>query len=112
MKTLRAFFVGCLVGSGLGFLFAPGREDVLRAEQRERQETREEQQKKSTREAEKATMTPEQSTEGYIGNVQTHIYHAATAPNLPGEDNREYFATREEAEAAGYRPSAQLASAR
>lgn len=111
MKTMRALLVGCAVGVGVGFLFAPRHEDVLRAEQRERQEMQEEQQRKAMREVGKAPMMPEQPTDGYVGNVQTHIYHAAAAPNLPGEENREYFATREEAEAAGYRPSAQLASA-
>jgi len=41
----------------------------------------------------------------FIGNRHTGIFHAATARNLPAEDNRIYFATEEEALAAGFRPA-------
>ncbi|HZP84570.1 MAG TPA: ComEC/Rec2 family competence protein [Chthonomonadaceae bacterium] len=42
---------------------------------------------------------------GFIGNTRSHIYHPANAPNLPAPQNRIHFNSREEAEAAGYRPA-------
>jgi hypothetical protein len=39
----------------------------------------------------------------FIGNIHTRIYHEGRAPNLPDEENRIYFASAAEAEAAGYR---------
>jgi len=121
MKTWRALFVGCAIGAGLGYLFAPRHGDMLRAQlhvTRQDQHQRLHQQSTPTRGNGTATAGIEmaatgtaRSTGAYVGNTQTRIYHAATAPNLPGEDNRAYFASRAEAEDAGYRPSAQLASA-
>lgn len=46
----------------------------------------------------------------FIGNTHTHVYHNATDSNLPSEENRAYFATAEDAEAAGYRPAGQITS--
>lgn len=43
----------------------------------------------------------------YIGNTHTQVYHNATDSNLPNEENRAYFATAEDAEAAGYRAAGQ-----
>jgi hypothetical protein len=41
----------------------------------------------------------------YIGDVKTLVYHDDDDDdNLPTEENRVYFATREQAEAAGFRP--------
>ena len=40
----------------------------------------------------------------YIGNVKTLIYHEAGADDLPAEEDRVNFATREQAEAAGFHP--------
>ncbi|HEY3416771.1 MAG TPA: MBL fold metallo-hydrolase [Armatimonadota bacterium] len=40
----------------------------------------------------------------YIGNRRTHIYHLPTANHLPKPENRVCFASRAEAERAGYRP--------
>lgn len=39
----------------------------------------------------------------FIGNIRTMIYHASDAANLPAEENRIYFASEDEARAAGYR---------
>lgn len=39
----------------------------------------------------------------YIGNLNSKIYHTMDCSSLPAEQNRIYFTTREEAEAAGYR---------
>jgi methylphosphotriester-DNA--protein-cysteine methyltransferase len=39
------------------------------------------------------------------------VYHAASDANLPEEENRAYFASPEEAEAAGYRAAGQAAEA-
>ena len=48
----------------------------------------------------------EKRTSGdYIGNTSTRVFHAATAPNLPGEKHRVYFESEEEALAAGFRPA-------
>jgi len=48
----------------------------------------------------------EKRTSGdYIGNKNTRVFHAATAPNLPGEKHRVYFESEEEALAAGFRPA-------
>jgi hypothetical protein len=41
----------------------------------------------------------------FIGNVRTGIYHRANSPDLPAEENRMYFKTREEAEQMGFQPS-------
>jgi methylphosphotriester-DNA--protein-cysteine methyltransferase len=43
----------------------------------------------------------------YIGNTHTQVYHNASDINLPNEENRAYFATAEDAEAAGYRAAGQ-----
>lgn len=51
-----------------------------------------------------ATAASEQPV-GYIGNVNSRVYHLATSPNLPAEENRITFATEEEALAAGFRPA-------
>lgn len=41
----------------------------------------------------------------FIGNVHTMIYHPKTSDRLPSDANRIYFRTKDEAEAAGYRPA-------
>lgn len=41
----------------------------------------------------------------FIGNKKTRVFHAAGAGNLPGEDNRVYFESEDEAVAAGFRPA-------
>jgi micrococcal nuclease len=46
----------------------------------------------------------EVSSATYIGNVKSKVFHLPTCNTLPKEANRVYFATREEALAAGYRP--------
>ncbi len=48
---------------------------------------------------------PERESRAFIGNVNTRVFHGATARNLPAEDNRQYFETVEEALAAGFRPA-------
>lgn len=40
----------------------------------------------------------------YIGNLNSKTFHKTDCSSLPMEENRIYFTTREEAEAAGYRP--------
>lgn len=40
----------------------------------------------------------------YIGNLNSKVYHSMTCSSLPKEENRIYFITRDEAEAAGYTP--------
>lgn len=47
----------------------------------------------------------ERTSGDFIGNKKTRVFHAATAGNLPGEDNRVYFESEEEAVAAGFRPA-------
>ncbi len=44
------------------------------------------------------------STEGYIGNMNSHKFHLPTCRTLPKEKNRTYFATRQDAIDAGYTP--------
>lgn len=41
----------------------------------------------------------------YVANKKTRIFHAASSGNLPGEDNRVYFESAEEAVTAGFRPA-------
>lgn len=48
----------------------------------------------------------EQPTGSFIGHKNTRVFRAATSANLPAEKNRVYFATAEEAIAAGFRPAA------
>jgi len=43
-------------------------------------------------------------TEGYIGNLRSHVFHLPTCPNLPAEKNQTLFDTRDAAVEAGYRP--------
>jgi hypothetical protein len=69
----------------------------------------------STQNAEEAPPTPgagetaatsgAEQLSGFIGNVNSRVYHSATSPNLPAEENRIAFATEEEALAAGFRAS-------
>ena len=42
----------------------------------------------------------------YVGNASSKVVHAATCGKLPGEDNRVYFETLDDALAAGYRKHA------
>ena len=42
----------------------------------------------------------------YVGNASSKVAHLATCGKLPGEANRVYFETLEEAVAAGYRKHA------
>ncbi|HEX8732870.1 MAG TPA: hypothetical protein VF725_12515 [Ktedonobacterales bacterium] len=42
----------------------------------------------------------------YVGNILTRVYHVAGSPRLPVPQHRIYFATRAEADEAGYRPDA------
>ncbi|MCI0341854.1 MAG: protein kinase [Planctomycetales bacterium] len=43
----------------------------------------------------------------FVGNRESRVLHAPGCRRLPGRDNRVEFATREEAEAAGYKPHAE-----
>ena len=45
---------------------------------------------------------PADGTAAYIGNKNSQIFHVPTCAKLPGPDNRVYFDTVEQAEAAGY----------
>ena len=40
----------------------------------------------------------------YIGNQNSQIFHLETCPNLPKEENRILFTSRQEALDAGYTP--------
>lgn len=104
MKTLRALFWGAVAGALLGYLFAPRRNEVLRAETG-------------------ATMTNTAMSRGreasvgmaatraYVGNTHTRVYHEPGDMNLPTEENRTYFESAAAAEAAGYRPAGHLSTA-
>ena len=53
--------------------------------------------------------TPSQTAETsdtYVGNSSSKVVHTATCGKLPGENNRVYFETLEDALAAGYRKHA------
>jgi hypothetical protein len=41
----------------------------------------------------------------FVGNAHTMVYHPADSAHLPAEENRVYFRSQAEAEAAGYRPA-------
>ncbi len=43
---------------------------------------------------------------GYVGNSSSKVVHLAGCGKLPGESNRVYFASLDEALAAGYRKHA------
>lgn len=45
---------------------------------------------------------PAEGTAAYIGNKNSQIFHVPSCAKLPGADNRVYFDTVEQAEAAGY----------
>lgn len=49
-----------------------------------------------------ASRQPAEGTAAYIGNKNSQIFHVPTCAKLPGPDNRVYFDTVEQAEAAGY----------
>ncbi len=140
MKTLRGLFWGCVTGAALAYIFAPRRIDLLRARYgiggqptaggagatsagaapiatpttgalatggtgiAAAGETR----PNTLSAVNSQTATPENAA--FIGNTHTHVYHSATDYNLPSEENRAYFATAEDAEAAGYRPAGQATS--
>jgi competence protein ComEC len=52
----------------------------------------------------RTSVTASSTASGYIGNRNSHIFHQPTCSTLPNESNREYFKSRDEAIAAGYRP--------
>lgn len=54
----------------------------------------------------RAAEVAERDSGKYIGNKKTRIFHLASSGNLPGEDNRVYFESEEEALAAGFTPAA------
>lgn len=114
MKTLRAFLLGSALGALVGLILAPQRDAIAQAQLAE-EGGRNAAAAPSTQ-ASPATSTaseaqPEPRVQGtpmerrYVGNLNTRIYHEATDNNLPNEENRTYFATPDEAEAAGYRPA-------
>lgn len=128
MKTLRAFLFGSALGALVGLFLAPQRDTIAQAQLAEE---RGKGQRAGASGAQATTTTPEARTQTqpatapvtptvptttaaqpsgssarrYVGNLNTRIYHEATDANLPNEENRAYFATPEEAEAAGYRPA-------
>lgn len=52
-----------------------------------------------------ADMVSAESEKGkYIGNINSKKYHTSDCSSLPYEQNRVYFKSKEEAEAAGYEP--------
>lgn len=122
MKTLRAYLLGSALGALVGLILAPQRDTIAQAQLAEEAARREgtsnvreavnraasEPQtlaSASTQPATSSTSQPTAATTGrrYVGNLNTKIYHEATDNNLPNEENRTYFATPAEAEAAGYR---------
>lgn len=62
----------------------------------------------SSEEKTAAREEPSQTTDtyAYVGNASSRVVHAATCGKLPGEDNRVYFETLDDAIAAGYRKHA------
>ena len=50
------------------------------------------------------TNTKMETSEQYIGNIRSKVYHIPTCANLPKESNRVLFDTSDEAESSGYRP--------
>ena len=50
----------------------------------------------------KTSRQPADGTAAYIGNKNSQIFHVPSCAKLPGTDNRVYFDTVEQAEAAGY----------
>lgn len=124
MKTLRAFLLGSALGALVGLILAPQRDAIAEAQLAEEAARREgtsnvrEAVNRAASEPEILTGAntapeahPEPRVQGtpmerrYVGNLNTRIYHEATDNNLPNEENRTYFATPDEAEAAGYRPA-------
>ena len=61
-----------------------------------------------TSEEKSAVQKTSQTTDtySYVGNASSKVVHAATCGKLPGEDNRVYFETLDDALAAGYRKHA------
>lgn len=48
--------------------------------------------------------TPALENEVFVGNVNSKKYHSSNCSNLPKEENRIYFSSKESAEQAGYAP--------
>lgn len=58
-------------------------------------------------EAEPLAFDPAEGADAaYVGNILTRVYHPADSMRLPVPQHRIYFATRAEADEAGYRPDA------
>lgn len=118
MKTLRAFLWGSALGALVGLILAPQRDTIAQAqlaEERDRNAGAETNVAAASApamntapKAQAQPLTPPRMQGSpverrYVGNLNTGIYHEAADTNLPNEENRAYFATPEEAEAAGYR---------
>ncbi len=121
MKTLRAFLFGSALGALVGLILAPQRDTIAQAQLAEERDrgtragasgvqampgAQTQMQTAAAPATPAMSATPSGSNaRRYVGNLNTRIYHEATDANLPNEENRAYFATPEEAEAAGYRPA-------
>lgn len=53
----------------------------------------------------RAAQVGQRTSGDFIGNKKKRVYHAADSSHLPDEDNRVYFQSADEAEAAGFRPA-------
>lgn len=116
MKTLRAFLWGSALGALVGLILAPQRDTIAQAQladeaagregtSNEREAVKRAASEPETQASMRSAPQPSGAISGgrYVGNVNTRIYHEATDATLPNKENRIYFASPEEAEAAGYR---------
>jgi Metal binding domain of Ada len=118
MKTVKGLLWGLLLGFGLGYYVAEVRRDQADIEavvpDAERKEYIPQASQAEASQSAASLITSTIAPDGderqgsYVGNRHTRVYHEPGDDHLPAEENRVYFASVEEAEEAGYRPSGQL----
>jgi hypothetical protein len=113
MKTLKALFWGCVTGAALAYIFGPRRVDLLRASNGigAQPSTGSTTTLAATTSGAFNAQTATAENAAFVGNTHTRVYHSVTDSNLPSEEHRAYFATAEDAEAAGYQGTGQTTSA-